>query len=251
MKTVFKIVLMLVVALVLVACVSTKKNAYELVKDPESGLSYGVRSNGKFVTDASMFRNNKLKIRIRNTTGDPDLDFHSYRTQLENAYRELGYPITRGSDFGILMDINIDYFGQATDMLPQEYTYLGAAAGGVAGSAMGIQKGLGADALTGGMAGMVAGAALTEILRNYATEETFIILSSVTLSTVMPDHTEDELTISFVTGKKLKEKKNNFRGFRSSETVNLGVYAGGRMIDKGDVMAEVRKRYMRILKNII
>lgn len=251
MKNINIFALLVVCALFAASCVSTKKNKYNLVKDEKSGYSYGAVKDGEFIADPAMFRNSKMKLRIRNTTGDPALDMHSFRQQLEQAYSSVGYQITNDDDFGILLDINVKYFGQVTDMLPSEYTFLGAAMGGVAGSAAGIQGGRGADAITGGAAGAVVGAALTEIMRNYATEETFIIISSVTMGTVMPQHTEDEQTISFVTGKRIKEKKTNFKGFRSRDTVDLAVYAGGLRAGKSDIISEVRARHLRILKDII
>jgi len=237
--------------LVLASCVSSQKNKYNLVEDEATGYSYGAVKSGEFIADPAMFRNSKLKLRIRNTTGDSSLDIYNFRQQLEQAYSNVGYKISNGDDFGILLDVNVKYFGQMTDMLPSEYTFLGAAAGGVAGASTGIQGGKPADAITGMAAGAVVGAALTEIIRNYATEETFIIISSVTMATVMPEFVEDEQTISFVTGKRIKEKKTNFKGFRSRETINLAVYAGGRMASKSDVIDEVRNRHMRILKDII
>lgn len=239
------------VLFLLASCVERQQNTRRLVKDESTGYSYGAVKSGEFVADPALFRNSKLKLRIRNTTGDPALDIYTFRDQLEAAYEGVGYTITHGDDFGILLDVNIRYFGQATEMLPAEYTFLGAAAGGVLGATPGIQNGRGADAVTGGAAGTVAGAALSEILRNYATEETFIIISSVTMATVMPEHVEDEKTISFVTGKKIREKKTNFKGFRSRETVELAVYAGGFRAGKSDIINEVRARHLRILKDII
>ena len=250
-KNILTITLLILGTLALASCVSTQKNKYRLVEDEKTGYAYGATKSGEFIADPAMFRNKKLKLRIRNTTGDPALDMYSFRQQLEDAYTSVGYDITNGDDFGILLDINVKYFGQVTDMLPAEYTFLGAAAGGVAGSAAGIQHGRAADTITGMATGTVIGAALTEILRNYATEETFIIISSVTMATVMPEVVEDERTISFITGKKIREKKTNFKGFRSRDTINLGVYAGGRMAGKGDIINEVRQRHLRILKDII
>ncbi len=170
---------------------------------------------------------------------------------MENSYESVGYEVTESDDFGILLDINVRYFGQATAMLPSEYTFLASAAGGLIGGATGMQNGRPADTMVGIAAGSVIGAAIGEIIRNYATDETFAIVTSVTLATVMPEQIEDERTISFVTGKKIREKKTNFRGFRSRDTVELAVYAGGRMADKDDVIDEVRARHLRILKNII
>ena len=251
LKNIVKIGVFVCVVAALAACVTTQKNKYRLVEDEKTGYSYGATKSGEFIADPAMFRNSKLKLRIRNTTGDPSLDLYEFRQQLEQAYSGVGYEITDDDDFGILLDVNVRYFGQVTEMLPAEYTFLGAAAGGVAGSSTGIQKGKPADMLTGMAAGTVIGAALTEILRNYATEETFIIISSITLGTVMPEFVEDESTISFVTGKRIKEKKTNFKGFRSRNTVNLGVYAGGMMAGKSDIIDEVRARHLRILKDII
>jgi len=251
LNTIVKYGLSVLGLVLLVSCVSTQKNKYQLVEDEKTGYSYGAAKSGEFIADPSMFRNSKLKLRIRNTTGDTSLDLKNFRQQLEDSYRSVGYEISNSDDFGILLDINVKYFGQVTEMLPAEYTFLGAAAGGVGGSVVGMRSGKGTDVVTGMAAGTIVGAALTEILRNYATEETFIIISSITMGTVMPEHIEDESTISFVTGKKIREKKTNFKGFRSRETINLGVYAGGRMAGKSDIIDEVRNRHLRILKDII
>lgn len=243
---------LLTCVMVVAACTtSSGPNPYRLVEDEKTGYSYGAVKTGEFIADPSMFRNARLKLRIRNTTGDSALDIYAFRQQLEQTYSGLGYEITDGSDFGILLDVNVRYFGQITDTLPEEYTFLTSTAGMVVGSAPGIQSGKPADIVTGMAAGGVIGTAVGEIIRNYVTEETFIIISSVTLATVMPEVIRDESVISFTTGKKIKEKKINFKGFRSRDIINLAVYAGGTMADKSDIIDEVRVRYLRILKDII
>lgn len=234
------------------ACTSSVgPNPYRLVEDKQTGYAYGATKSGEFIADPAMFRNAKLKLRIRNTTGDPALDIYAFRQQLEKAYSDIGYEITDGDDFGILLDVNVRYFGQVTQALPQEFTFLTTAGGVVAGSSSGIHSGDTADIITGGATGSIVGAAIGEILRNYITEETFIIISSITLGTVMPEVVSDETVISFTTGKKIKQKKTNFKGFRSRDVVDLAVYAGGTMADKTDIIDEVRARYLRILKDII
>jgi len=248
----FVVVMMLVALVGIAACSkSAGENPYRLVEDKKTGYAYGATKSGEFIADPAMFRNAKLKIRIRNTTGDPSLDIYAFRQQLEQAYTDLGYEISEGRDFGILLDINVRYFGQITDTLSSDFVFLNTAAGGVAGSIQGIQSGNPADAVTGAAAGGVVGAAVGEILQNFITEETFIIVSSVTMGTVMPEHVGDESVIQFVTGKKIKQKKTNFKGFRSRDTIQLAVYAGGTMAEKGDIIDEVRARYLRILKDII
>lgn len=234
------------------ACTSSHgPNPYQLVEDEKTGYAYGATKSGEFIADPAMFRNNKLKLRIRNTTGDPALDIYAFRQKLEQAYSNLGYEITDGRDFGILLDVNVKYFGQITDTLSQEYTFLTSAAGATVGSIGGLQSGDSADTIIGVSAGSIMGAAVGEILRNFITEETFIIISSITLATVMPEHIGDESVIQFTTGKKIKQKKTNFKGFRSRDSINLAVYAGGTMAEKGDIIDEVRERHLRILKDII
>lgn len=235
-------------SLLVVSCMPThKRNKYNLVEDEKTGYSYGSIKAGEFLADPAMFRNSKLKLRIRNTTGDPSLNIYSFRQQLMDAYENVGYEMTSGDDFGILLDVNVKYFGQITDALPVEYSFLG----GVAGSAIGMQSVSSSNALAGLAAGFTVGAALTEIIRQYATDETFIIISSITMATVMPEHIEDQSTLTFVTGKKIRDKKTNFRGFRSRNTVDLAVYAGGFMAGKSDIIDEVRERHLRILQDII
>jgi len=215
----------LVSLLILTACTtSSGPNPYQLVEDQKTGYAYGATKSGEFIVDPAMFRNNKLKLRIRNTTGDPSLDIYAFRQKLEKAYSDLGYEIADGRNFGILLDVNVRYFGQLTDALPEEYSFLTTSAGSLAGATPGIQSGRTADAVTGGLAGGIVGAAVGEILRNYVTEETFIIISSITLATVMPEHIADETTIQFTTGKKIRQKKTNFKGFRSRDSIALAFY---------------------------
>lgn len=250
MKRVLLAAMLIILLAVVTACNSTQPNKYHLVKDEDTGYSYGAAKDGEFIADPALFRNSRLKLRIRNTTGDPSLNLYEFRKQLEEAYTTIGYQMTDGDDFGILLDINVVYFGQVTEMLPREYTFLatgaGAAVGAVAGAPSGKQ-----GAMIGMAAGSLVGASIGEIIRKYATEETFSIVSSVTLATVMPEYADDEKTITFVTGKRIRQKKQNFKGFRSRDVVMLGVYAGGRMAGKSDIIDEVRNRYLRILKDII
>lgn len=250
LKRVCLVGLLVVGAMLLAACNSKQPNKYHLVKDEDTGFSYGAAKNGEFIADPALFRNSKLKLRIRNTTGDPSLDLYGFREQLETAYSTIGYDITQGDDFGILLDINVLYFGQVTEMLPKEYTFLATGAGGLAGTVVGASSGR-QGAMIGMAAGSLVGATIGEIIRKYNTEETFSIISSVTMATVMPEYVDDETTISFVTGKKVRNKKTNFKGFRSRHTVMLGVYAGGRRVGKSDIIEEVRSRHLRILKDII
>lgn len=91
----------------------------------------------------------------------------------------------------------------------------------------------------------------SRFVESYLPKNRVLIIASVTLATVIPEFVGDETVISFTTGKKIRQKKTNFKGFRSRDSIDLAVYAGGTMAEKGDIIGEVRGRYLRILKDII
>ena len=51
----------------------------------------------------------KVKVRIRNTSGDVAFDLNNFQSQIENAYRDIGYEPTSEEDFGFLIDVNVKY----------------------------------------------------------------------------------------------------------------------------------------------
>lgn len=249
LKSLARLALVASLFMVVVSCTASKSRL-GMVQTGD-GLMFGSAMDSQFIVDSSLFVNNKIKLRIRNTSGDPSFNLHQFKAQLEESYRSLGYEPTVGDDFGILMDINVKYSGQIQENMSDEFQFAGGAAGGVAGAYHPTTKGKGAEALAGGAAGVVIGATIGHVLGSYVTDDTYIILSDITLATLSPRESNDGTTIIFGKDDKIKRKKNNFRGYRQRETANLAVYAGGRNVSQDEIVDGVRQRLLRILSDVI
>lgn len=226
------------------------KSRYGMVKEPKTSLMYGSYLSDNFIVDSSLYHNKKLKVRIRNTSGDPAFDLKQFKEVLEQAYEHSGYVITQDKDFGVLLDVNVKYSGQIQDDFMEEGRDAGAVAGGLAGAYHGVRTDDVKDTLVGGTIGAVVGATVGTIVGSFVTDDTYIIIADLALATVSPKKADDTTTITFG-GKKKKWKKNNFRGFRSVDKIRLFVYAGGRMTEQVEIAGGVRQRFVRILKDII
>ncbi|MDD3310883.1 complement resistance protein TraT [Pseudodesulfovibrio sp.] len=240
----------ILVFLVLLAGCTASKSRMGMVQ-AQDGLMYGSAMSNQFIVDSSLFVNNKIKLRIRNTSGDPSFDLYGFQRQLEDAYRGLGYEPVTTNDFGILLDINVKYSGQVQEDMRDEFRFAGGALGGVAGAYDPIREGEGRDAVAKGAAGLIVGATLGYIIGSYVTDDTYIIAADVSLATVAPREENDGTTIVFGKDEKIKRKKNNFRGFRQRETLTMAVYAGGRNVSQSEIVTGVRDRMVRILRDVI
>jgi hypothetical protein len=238
-----------VLALLIIGCTASKSRM-GMVQSGD-GLMYGSATDSQFIVDPSLFANNRFKHRLRNTSGDPAFDLRAFKNHLEDRYRALGYEPTNGNDFGLLLDINVSYSGQIQEDMSSKYMWIGGVAGGAGLGYEPIMDGNGSQTLTRGAAGAVVGATLGSILGSYVTDDTYIIVSDVTLATVAPKEEGDGTTIIFGKNEKISRKKNNFRGYRQRSTVNMAVYAGGRNVSQSEIVDGVRNRMIRILGDII
>ncbi len=223
---------------------------YGMVKNPETGLQFGSVVQRNFVTDASFFKNRRIKVRVRNTSGDRAFDLIGFKARMERAYEQAGYEPTSSDDFGLLLDVNVRYSGQIQTNLANEFSYLGATAGGLAGASHG-----------GGIAtasGIVAGATLGGIIGSFITDDTYIIIADVTIGVVRGAPRRDGKTIVFSRGyqgnpdeREEIERRRKRRGFKSTHRTGISVYAGGRNVRQSDIATEVRERFVRIIRDII
>lgn len=221
------------------ACAPVSRHG--MIIDRQSGLQFGSVVSDNFVTDASFFRNAKIKIRIRNTSGDLDFGVKRFRRDIASSLQAAGYEITTKGDFGLLFDVNVRYAGQATENLMTQYAILGGA-----GAGLGVGKG------NRGTAGaVISGATIGAILGSYAREETFTVITYVTLGIVGEGKKGTGKSISFGASKRRKTEDTAKRGFRKTRTAKISVYAGGRNISSKDIALQVKQRLARILGDMI
>lgn len=239
-----KLLLPLLACFVIAAC--APKSRMGMVVDPETGLQFGSVISRSFVTDPSQFRDPRLKLRIRNTSGDPVYSLKSFRTQLENAYIETGYERASGDNFGLLLDVNVRYSGQMTQDLSSEFGFLGATAGTLGSYA--ASRGGGIETATG----LVAGATLGYVLGTYQREETYIVVAEVTVGVIDKNRGRKDNTITFgKSGDKKSRRVREFRNFRGKSSTQIAVFAGGRNITQADIARQVSQRFVRILEDVI
>ena len=233
----------LLVATGLVACAPRQHGG--MVVDPETGLQYGAVIERSLVVEPSQFADRRLKLRLRNSSGDAVFDLGGFRQSLEGAYHAKGYAPGANDDFGVLLDVNVVYSGQTSESLAVQYGFLGAAAGGVGG----YHSGIDASAATG----TVTGTALGAILGSYVTDDTYIVIAEVTLA--VPDERggRTERVIQFGVDDAAESRSEDTGRRRFDETLNtrIAVFAGGRNAAQAEIAAEVRRRFERILADVI
>jgi hypothetical protein len=236
-----------VAAGLLAGCASPSRMG--MVKDPETGLQFGSVVERNLVTDASFYRNKRIKIRTRNTSGDLAFDLRGFTDDLKASYAAKGYTPTDGDDFGLLIDVNVMYSGQAQTSLAREFGFLGAGAGGLAGAVR-------ADAAGAG-AGILAGATLGSIVGSYVTEDTYVIVGRITFGEVK-ERKESEKQIIFSRSPQTRHDKDDedeattrARSLRQAHSSGVAVYAGGRNTPQSEIAGEVRRRMVRIVGDFI
>lgn len=238
-----------VTAIVLLACLvaitsCAPRQRLGMVMNSKTGLQYGSTVSSNIVVDASQFTNRRVKVRIRNTSGDAAFDLHRFRAQLERSYADKGYEPSQKDGFGILLDVNVTYSGQVSRSKAEELGLLGASAGGIAGTAKG--------GTIGAAAGIVTGATLGAIIGSHITEDTYIVIALVNVAIMKQSPEKDGTTIVFSSSRRKEYRKRKaVRPFEQSLRNRIAVYAGGDNTPQATISSNVRQRFIRILSDII
>jgi hypothetical protein len=222
-----------------------------MIVDPQTGLQYGSIIDRNIVIDATQLENRKLKLTIRNTSGDSSFDLREFQSRLESAYAAKGYRVTTDDDFGMLVDVNVRYSGQLSTNMAGSYAFLGASAGGLAG--YGSQRNhSGSAQLIGTGAGILSGATIGAIIGSYVTEDTYIVVAGVSVAVVDPERGKTEKTVVFSSSeRRQREIRTGVRPFSQRLETNMAVYAGGRSTPQAQIVSGVRSRFLSILSDVI
>ena len=236
----------------LTGCITLHQQEFRMVRDPGTGLAYGSTTRGSVVTDSAFYENNRIKIKIRNTSGDAAFDLHEFRRRLEDSYRSKGYEPTNGNDFGLLLDANVVYSGMIQDDLRSDFGFLGAAWGASYGAIKGGQSGLPSGREAGATAGAAMGAAIGAILGSYVRENTYIMITRLTFG-VRKKQGATRRKITFSRSLKIeRDPERNYDGLRKAFDFDVAVYGGaGINVEQSQVVGEVRRRIIRIVSDAI
>ena len=213
------------------------------VVDPATGLAYGSIVEKSIVVDAAQFRNRRIRVVTRNTSGDLAFDMGGFAGQLRASYAGKGYQPTEGDDFGVRVDLNVLRSSQLTVNYSTEFAFLGAAAGGIAGRR--------SDLAQGTAIGIVSGATLGAVAGTFATKDTYIVVAEVSFAILDTRTGVGQRTITFADSPRLEERETELRPFRQVARTQIAVYAGGRNVAQAQIAEEVRRRLARIVADII
>jgi len=215
-----------------------------MIEDPETGLQYGSIVERNIFIDPSQLENRRIKVSIRNISGDQAFNLSSFLNTIESAYAAKGYIPVKNDDFGIRLDVNVLYSGRIRNDMKNEFTFLGASAGGIAGYR--------SDASAGTAIGILSGATLGAILGSYVTEDTYIVIAEVNIGIVTPESGESKTTIVFSSSKfEEHHERTGFKQFSGRLSTRIAAYAGGRNVKQSQVAAGVCQRLSHILADII
>jgi len=223
-----------------------EKSRQGMIKDKQTGVQIGSVIERSFFIDSSQFKNKRVKITTRNVSGDGTYKLSGLETSVEKAFIEKGYLPVQDDTFGVKVDINVMYSGHMQTNMSEKFGFLGGAAGGVAGYR--------SDVKAGTAIGLLAGATLGSIIGSYITDDTYIIVSEVSIGiTDAPDEDRDTKVIRFDSSPDLQKEKirSNYKPFRETVSSKVAVFAGGRNMGQDQVTSQVKNRLIEIVKDVI
>lgn len=229
-------------ALLLAACAPQPRGG--MVLDPGTGLQIGAHVERNLLVDAAQFPDRRIRLRLRNASGDPAYDLAALRPRLAAAYAAKGYEVVDGDAYAALVDVNLLYSGQYAETLRDEFGFLGGAAGGLAGAAA-----RGTPVAVG--AGLLSGVALGAIAGSHLRDDTYVVVAEFVLATPARAAPRHEKTVSFGRGRGEVSATPAFRPFREAAGTRIAVYAGGRNLSQARIAMPVRERLAAILADII
>lgn len=218
-----------------------------VVDSSKANRMYGMTSDGlPIFTDPAMFPNRRLKLTLRNLSGDPAWDLDRSREQIHRVFLDKGYEPSNGEDFGLKVDLNVVRSQQYDSDLASEFALLGAATGGIYGAK---REGLG---VVGGTAtGIAAGATLGAILGMFATDSIYVVVTEATFG-ILRNATKPRRVVTFDGSPRVEEwEESGYASFRKVNRVTIANYGGGMRVSQAEIADDIRARAIRSLTSFI
>ncbi|AVS61704.1 TraT complement resistance family protein [Paracidovorax avenae] len=215
-----------------------------------NAFKIGSATSKNVFVDPSQFANRTVKLRLRNSSGDPSIDVSAIRSAMESGLRAAGYQIGE-QNFGILVDVNLYFMNSVAQGRQRASNELGMLLGGVAGYEMAKRPG-GMGPGSGALLGAVAGATLQEVLRANNEYDSYLVLSDVNVGVVKQENRKKDFFV--IGGNRIEQRQEDngtFESFAMRETVKVAVYAGDRRERRGQVMDAIQDRLARVLSNLL
>lgn len=221
-----------------------------MVVDAKTNRMYGMRSDASLFTDPALYPNHRLKLSLRNMSGDPVWDLDDTREQLYQGYADKGYERSDGNDFGLKMDLNVIRSQQYDSDMMAQFSFLGSTAGAVAGIGAGAIVGGTPGALSGAGFGMAVGASLATLAGYFTTDNIYVVVTEATFG-IRRNATKPRRIVTFDGSPRLEDWEEGRQGFTRTYRVVLANYGGGRDISQLEIADDIRKRQLKSLISLI
>lgn len=228
-----------------------RDNRGDMVVDGRTNRMYGMRSDKTLFTDPTLFPNRRLKLTLRNMSGDGVWDLDTTRDAIYQGYVAKGYERSDGNDFGLKVDLNVIRSQQFDHDMTSQYAFLGTTAGAPLGGAVGgLRDGVEGAAL-GAAAGMAVGASLGTLAGYFTTDSIYVVITEATFA-VRRNAAKPRRVVTFDGSPRVEEwEESGYGSFRSVQRVLIANYGGGRNLAQTEIADDIRDRQIRSLISVI
>ena len=238
-------------AAALTAC--QRGNQGDMVVDPKTERMYGMRSDATFFTDAAMYPNRRLKLSLRNMSGDQVWDLDDTRERIYQGYLGKGYERSGDFDFGLKIDLNVIRSQQFDRDMMAQYGFLAASVGTLAGAAGGSATSGGSVGGIGAGAGigMASGAALGTLAGYFTADNIYVVITEAIFA-IRRNSSKPKRVVTFDGSPRVEEwEESGYGSFHKVYRMTLANYGGGRFISQNEIAADIRDRQIRSLISLI
>lgn len=215
------------------------------------GFQIGSATSKNVFVTPDQFANKSVRVRLRNSSGDPDFAPTQMRAMVESGLTAAGYKVV-SENAGIVLDVNLYFVGNVVEGRQRAGNEVGALLGAVTGYE--LSKGAGGmSSGSGAILGAIAGATLQDVIRANNEYNTYVVLCDVNIGVVRQ---ESKSRDSFVIGgnrfeHSREDERATFDSFAIKDTVKVSVYAGDRPESRARVTQAIQERLARIVANLI
>lgn len=215
------------------------------------GIETGSAISGSFFADSSQFANSRVKLSIRDTSGDELLNIGRLKDQITGTLGARGYSEANADDeFGILIDVNTVRLSSVANAGGSQGSGLGTIIGGVLGMEV-ARKGGEVTQTSGIILGAIAGTAIESIIKDSGSDKTFVLVAEVNIGVRKLDESGNS-TISIGKSRFTQPQSESvYEAFAMSDKLVVVAYGGGRGFSKEEVLKRVEARIARVIGGII
>ena len=231
----------------LVGCVTNQNSVG--IYNQKTKIYTGSAISKNVFTDISQFANSVAKVRVRNTSGDQDINKNYIKSRLIKGLEESGFKINE-NNYDFIIDLNVYSFNSVKNGKKSPSSGVGVLLGGVIGSEFGKRN----NTISTGsriILGAIAGATLESILKEASETNTYVLLSDFNIGWLNKSKNEDSISIGGSTIKNDNNQNQSLKKIKDRGSLKILVYGGSNQKSKIDIIRSLENRLISISSNIL